>query len=91
VLSKLSLDAGASSPIDQYTLTLTSTGNQCARGVTVVPAAHERQPQTIGRLALVPKSTAQMAWGVPEGLSEQHGPVGREVVEAIRLSLSATH
>ena len=90
-MSKLGLDAGATSPIDQYIVTPISAVAFGAGAVSVLPAPAREQLQADGIERQLSDWTADFAWHGPKGRTATHGPVGREVMEAIRLSLTATH
>lgn len=89
-LSKLCFDASYASQFDQYKLTLTSAVAFGDGAASVLPAPARGQQQAVGANRWGPRWAADLARGEPEALPDTHGPVGREVMEAIRLSLTAT-
>ena len=90
-MSKICFDAGVRSPIDHYNLTLMSTGTSGAGLESVLPVPCMGQLQAIGTRRLDPDWTADFAQREADVSPDTHGPVGREVTEAIRLLLMATH
>jgi hypothetical protein len=90
-LSKLSLDAGGTSLIDQFTLTLAPAVALGESAFSVLPAPAWGQLQAGGANRSDPIWIAGLARAEPLASADTHGPLGREVVEAIRLSLMATH